>query len=157
MTGLKIATIRTQSCPLIYMCLFSQLCLTICDPMDCNLLGSSVHEDAPGKNTGMSCHVLLQGIFPTQALSPGLLHCRRILYQLTYQGGPEIQMTDKAYTCTFCAVGCLVYRSPCVSRESISDNSMDTSSETVNTSFLCENKFLFLLFKLLTLYWSIVN
>ena len=109
------------------------------------------------KNTGVGSLSLLQGIFPTQELNWGLLHCRRILYQLTYQGGPEIQMTDKAYTCTFCAVGCLVYRSPCVSRESISDNSMDTSSETVNTSFLCENKFLFLLFKLLTLYWSIVN
>ena len=29
----------------------------------------------PGKNTGMSCHFLLQGIFPTQGLNPGFLHC----------------------------------------------------------------------------------
>ena len=28
--------------------------------------GSSVHVDSPGKNTGVSCHALLQGIFPTQ-------------------------------------------------------------------------------------------
>ena len=35
-------------------------------PMDCNLPGSSDHGDSPGKNTGVSCHDLLQGIFPTQ-------------------------------------------------------------------------------------------
>ena len=34
------------------------------DSMDCSLPGSSVHEDSPGKNTGMGCHFLLQGIFP---------------------------------------------------------------------------------------------
>ena len=31
----------------------------------------------------------LQGIFPTQELNQGLLHCRRILYQLSYQGSPK--------------------------------------------------------------------
>ena len=36
--------------------------------------------DFPGKNTGVGCHALLQGIFPTQRLNPGLLRCRRILY-----------------------------------------------------------------------------
>ncbi len=34
--------------------------------MDCCLPGSSVHEDSPGKNTEVGCHVLLKGIFPTQ-------------------------------------------------------------------------------------------
>ena len=57
-----------------------QLCLTICDPMDCSPPGSSVHGilqarilewvlcpwDSPGKNTGVGCRFLLQGIFPTQ-------------------------------------------------------------------------------------------
>ena len=52
--------------------------------MDCSPLGSSVHGDSPGKNTGVSCHALLQGIFPTQALN--LLHCRFILYpQATWE------------------------------------------------------------------------
>ena len=37
-----------------------------CNPMDCSPQGSSVHEDSPGKNTGVDCHTLLQGIFPTQ-------------------------------------------------------------------------------------------
>ena len=36
--------------------------------------------DSPGKNTGVGCHFLLQGIFPTQGSNPGLLHCRQILY-----------------------------------------------------------------------------
>ena len=38
-----------------------------------------------GQNTGMGSCFLLQGIFPTQGLNPGLLHCRWILYQLSHQ------------------------------------------------------------------------
>ena len=52
------------------LCLVTQLCLTLCDPMDCSPPGSSVHEDSPGKNTGVSCHALLQRIFPTQGSNP---------------------------------------------------------------------------------------
>ena len=37
-----------------------------------------------GKNTGLGSHSLLQGIFPTQGLNPGLLHCRQILYRLRH-------------------------------------------------------------------------
>ena len=40
--------------------------------------------DSPGKNTGVGHHFLLQGIFPTQELNLGLLHCRQILYWLNY-------------------------------------------------------------------------
>ena len=42
--------------------------------------------DSPGKNTEVSCHLLLQGIFPTQGSKPGLLHWRQILYCLSHQG-----------------------------------------------------------------------
>ena len=42
----------------------------------------------PGKNTGMGCHFLLQGIFPTQGSNPGLPHCRGILYQMSHKGSP---------------------------------------------------------------------
>ena len=42
--------------------------------MDYSPLGSSVHEGSPGKNAGVGCHALLQGIFPTQRWNPGLLH-----------------------------------------------------------------------------------
>ena len=38
--------------------------------------------DFPGKNTGVGCHFLLQGIFLTQELKPGLLYCSQVLYQL---------------------------------------------------------------------------
>ena len=41
--------------------------------------------NSPCKNTG-GCHSLLQGIFPTQGLNPGLLQCRQILYHLSHQG-----------------------------------------------------------------------
>ena len=68
------------------LCLVAQSCLTLCDLMDCSLPGSSVHGDSLGKNTGLGCHALLQGIFPSQGLNPGLLHCRWILYHLSHQG-----------------------------------------------------------------------
>ena len=45
--------------------------------------------DSPGKNTGVGCHFLLRGIFPTLESNPGLLHCRCTLYQLSHQGSPK--------------------------------------------------------------------
>ena len=42
--------------------------------------------DSPGKNTGVGCHALLQGILLTQGSNPGVLHCRQILYHLSHQG-----------------------------------------------------------------------
>ena len=41
--------------------------------------------DFPGKSTGVGCHFLLQGVFPTQGSNPGLQHCRQILYRLSHQ------------------------------------------------------------------------
>ena len=46
--------------------------------------------NCPGQNTGVGCHALLQGIFPTQGLNPGLPHCRQILYHLSHQGSPRM-------------------------------------------------------------------
>ena len=66
------------------MCLVTQLCLTLCDPMDCSPPGSSAHGDSPGKNTGVCCHALLQGIFLTQGWNPGLPHCRQFLSRLSH-------------------------------------------------------------------------
>ena len=63
-----------------------------CDPMDCNPPGLLCPRDSPGKNTGVGCHFLFQRIFPTQELNPGLLHCRQILYQLSYKGIPVHSM-----------------------------------------------------------------
>ena len=72
------------------LCLVDQLCLTLCDPMDCSPPSSSLHGDSPGKYTGVGCHALLQRIFPTQGSNPGLPHCRWILYHLSHQGSPFI-------------------------------------------------------------------
>ena len=60
----------------VCVCVWDQSCLTLCDP----------HGNFPGKNTGVGCHFLLQGIFLTQGSNLSLLcllHCRRILYQFT--------------------------------------------------------------------------
>ena len=67
------------------LCLVVQSCPTLCDLMDYSLPGFSVRRDSPGKNTGVGCHALLQGIFPTQGSNPGLPHCRQILYRLNLQ------------------------------------------------------------------------
>ena len=50
-----------------------------------HLPGSSVHGIFPGKNTGVGCHFLLQGIFLTQGSNPDLQHCRQTLYRLSHQ------------------------------------------------------------------------
>ena len=70
-----------------------QLYLTLFNSMDCSLPGyihGILHPwDSPGKNTGVSCHFLLQGIFLTQESIPSLLyflHCRQILYHLSHWG-----------------------------------------------------------------------
>ena len=42
-----------------------------------------------GKNTGLGCHFLLQGIFPTQGSNVGLPHFRQTLYHLSHQGSPN--------------------------------------------------------------------
>ena len=54
------------------------------------IAGGSLSAEPPGKpkNTGVDSLFLLQRIFPTQESTRGLLHCRRILYQLSYQGSP---------------------------------------------------------------------
>ena len=70
------------------LCLVAQLCPTLCNPTDCSLPGSSVHGDSSGKNTGVSCHALLQGIFPTQGLNPGLPHCKEIIYPSVHGESP---------------------------------------------------------------------
>ena len=62
---------------------------TLSNPMGRSLPGSSVHGDSPGKNTGVGCLALLQGIFPSQGLNPGLPHCRQIFYHLSHQGSPK--------------------------------------------------------------------
>ena len=67
--------------------LVTQLCPALCEPMVAHQALLSM--GFPGKNTGMNCHFLLQGIFLTQGLnlcSLCLMHCRQILDPLNHQG-----------------------------------------------------------------------
>ena len=53
-------------------------------------------SEPPGKpkNTGVGSLSLPQGIFPTQESNQGLLHCRQILHQLSYQGNPQFLLNN---------------------------------------------------------------
>ena len=61
----------------------AQSCPTLWDPMD------YIYSpwNSPGQDTGVGSLSLLQGIFLTQGLNPGLPPCRGILYQLSHKGG----------------------------------------------------------------------
>ena len=80
-----VITVIEQS---VLCCATSLLsCPTLCDPMDCSLLGSS--------SMGFSRQEYWRGLpfpspvtFTTQASNPGLLHCRQILYCLSHKGSP---------------------------------------------------------------------
>ena len=61
-----------------------QSCLTLCNPINCSLCGSSVHGILQARILALSCHSLLQEIFSTQGLNLSLLNCRQILYCLSY-------------------------------------------------------------------------
>ena len=61
----------------------------------CSVVSNSLQPrdspwNSPGKNTGVDCHTLLQGIVPTQGSNSGPLHCRQILYQLSHEGSPRL-------------------------------------------------------------------
>ena len=60
------AFVRSNFLEELSVLLSCSACLTLRYPLDQSPPGSSVHGDSPGKNIGMGCHVLLQGIFPTQ-------------------------------------------------------------------------------------------
>ena len=57
---------RAQRCKLTTCAQLLQLCLTLCDPMDCGPSGASVPGVLQGKNTGVGCRALLWGTLPTQ-------------------------------------------------------------------------------------------
>ena len=70
-----------------------QSCLTLCDPMDCSLPPLLCPWDSPGKNTGVGCHALLQGILPIGGLKLcllWLLHRRQILYRCATREAQDV-------------------------------------------------------------------
>ena len=78
-------------CACVHMCVHTQSCPTLCD------LRLLCPQDFSGKNTGMGCQFLLQGIFPTQGSNPcllRLLHWRQILYCWATWEAPYIEILD---------------------------------------------------------------
>ena len=84
--GSTAQIMKSPAQSLLSVHLITELCPTVCNPMDCSPPGSSVQGETPGKNTTVGCHGLLQGVFPTPGLNPGLPHRRQILYCLSHQG-----------------------------------------------------------------------
>ena len=74
----------------------------LCSVLSRSVLSNSLRPNGERRLAGYSpwgfsrqeywsgCCILLQGIFPTQRLNPGLPHCRQILYHLSHQGSPRM-------------------------------------------------------------------
>ena len=79
------------------MCLVTQSCPTLCNPMAYSPPGSSVHGDSPGKNSGVACHALLQGNLPNLGIDQVSHMVGGFFYLLSHQGSPEwIRLVFKA-------------------------------------------------------------
>ena len=63
---------------------------TLCDPVDCSQPGVSVQGESPGKNTGVGCHALIQGIFPIQGIEPVSPVLWVDYLPLSHQGSPKV-------------------------------------------------------------------
>ena len=77
-----------------------QSSVTLCDLMDCSPPRSSCPWDSPGKNTGVGCRALLQGIFLTQGLNLHLLHLLRWQVgslPLASPGKPRAEVQEPKY------------------------------------------------------------
>ena len=92
-TSLNVKVVITEykiTCILagIKKVLVAQSCQTLCDPMDCNLAGSSVHGILSGQEYWSGKPLPFSGNLSNPRADPGLLYCRQILYHLSPQGSP---------------------------------------------------------------------
>ena len=88
----KTTKVKCHSCHIV-----SGMCVLSCSVLSDSLQSRGLQParllcpwDSPDKNTGVGCHALLQGIFPTQGLIPGLRHFRWNLNCLSHQGSRRI-------------------------------------------------------------------
>ena len=81
---------KTDTLVLKVEVLVAQLCLTLCETMDCSPARLLSPWDSPGKNTGVGCHFLPWGNFLTQGSNSCLLHYKQMLYCLSQQGSPLV-------------------------------------------------------------------
>ena len=78
--------------------LVAQSCPTVCNPMDCSRPGSSVHEIFQASILEWAAILSFRGSFLIHGSSPGLLHCRQILYHLGHQESPRECMIGKSFS-----------------------------------------------------------
>ena len=89
--------------------LVAQLCPTLCNPMDCSLPGSSGPWDFPGKNTGVDCHFLLQGIFPSPRVQTHVSFIVGRFFTTELPGKPP----NTLLLMSLCFYGISMYRTIC--------------------------------------------
>ena len=79
------------------------------EPRSPSLQSDSLLSEPTGKpkNTGVGSLSLLQRIFPTQKSNWSLLHCRQILYQLSYPGSPRSGGGSQRLSCLQALIICL--------------------------------------------------
>ena len=135
----------TQQLPITYLfytcALLLQSCLTLCNPMDCSLPGSSIYGILQARNSGVGCHFLLQGIIPTQGTNPHLLrllHWQVGSLLLTPPGKPH----GKVYISMLFSQFILPSSSPALSLLSMSESLfLFTSALTVLSPLLFQIHF----------------
>ena len=81
-----------------YCCLVTMSCLTLLWPPRTVACHAPCPWDSPGKNTGVGCHFLLQGIFPTQESNACLLHWQTGSLPLNHLGSRTLQITQWSRT-----------------------------------------------------------
>ena len=85
----------TKHCPKPLVLFIAKLCLTLLQPHRLQLARLLCPWDFPGKNRGVGCDFLLQGIFTNQGLNPFLLHWQVDSLPLSNSWDPSINKTDK--------------------------------------------------------------
>ena len=112
----------------------AKLYRTLFNPMDHSLPGSSCPWDFPGGNTGVSCHVLLQGICPTQGSNLSLLHRHVGSSPPSHLGTPyQLGMVTMKRYGVLTPIGPFVRYETCVS-----DNLVPCTEHSVPLGFMCE-------------------
>ena len=94
-----------------------QLCLTVCNLMNCSQTGSSVHEDSPGRNTGVGCHNFLQripntGMEPTSLMYLALKDEFFVFYHQCHLGSPKVKFKLLSHVGLFCDPKIIACQSP---------------------------------------------
>ena len=86
-------------CVCLYVCVLdAELWPTLCKPMDCGPPGSSVHGILQERILEWGAICFSRGSSLTQGSNPGLLHCRQIIYHLSYQGTKSVFLVIKLYS-----------------------------------------------------------